>query len=80
MANVSKPAAERLIDDFYDAANGLTTMPERCPWLDHPALAYRKYRKLIFGTYYMALFEICGGDVFITAVVDCRRDYGWMFR
>lgn len=78
LANVSVDAANRLVDEFIESSDTLTRMPERCPWLEHDAIPFQKYRKIFFGNYYMALFEIRGSTVFITAAIDCRQDYGWL--
>jgi hypothetical protein len=60
-------AANGLIDAFVETTDGLSTMPERTPWLENEAIPFQKYRKLLFGKYYMALYEIRGNDVYITA-------------
>jgi len=78
LANVSIDAANRLVDDFFDSANSLGQMPERCPWLEHDAIPFQKYRKIFFGNYYMALFQIKDDKVYVNLVVDCRQDYGWL--
>ncbi len=78
LANVSVSAANELIDAFVEMIDGVSTMPERNPWLENEAIPFQKYRKLLFGKYYTALYEIRGNDVYITAVVDCRQDYGWL--
>lgn len=78
LANVSVSAAHGLIDVFVEMTDSLSTMPERNPWLENEAFPFQRYRKLLLGKYYMALYEIRGNDVYITAVVDCRQDYGWL--
>ena len=78
LANVSVDAANRLVDDFLESTGTLTQMPERCPWLTHEAVPFQKYRKIFFGKYHLALFVIRGNIVYVSAVVDCRQDYGWL--
>jgi plasmid stabilization system protein ParE len=78
LANVSVPAANRLIDDFVKCCDTLAFMPERCPWLEHNDLPYQKYRKRLIGKNYMALFIINERTVYVAAVVDCRKDYSWL--
>ncbi len=78
LANVSVSAANRLIDAFAEATDSLSAMPERNPWLENEAIPFQKYRKVLFSKYYMALYEIQGNAVYITAVVDCRQDYDWL--
>jgi len=78
LANVSMTAANRLIDSFVETADSLAAMPERNPWLENDAIPFQKYRKLLFEKHYLVLYEIRGNIVFITAVVDCRKDYKWL--
>jgi Plasmid stabilisation system protein. len=78
LANVSATAANRLIDTFVEMTGDLAVMPERNPWLEHEAIPFQKYRKLLFEKRYLALYEVRGSIVYITAVVDCRQDYGWL--
>ena len=78
LANVSIDAADRLVDSFLESTDTLEQMPERCPWLIHEAIPFQKYRKILFGDYHMALFQIRGSSVYVSAVIDCRQDYGWL--
>jgi plasmid stabilization system protein ParE len=78
LANVSVDAANRFVDAFVESTDSLTRMPERCPWLEHDAMPFQKYRKILFGKYYIALFRIHGSAVYVTAVIDCRRDCDWL--
>jgi len=78
LANVSVSAAEQLVEDFIESTRTLSQMPERCPWLVHDAIPFQKYRKLLIGKYHMALFQVRGNVVYITAALDCRQDYGWL--
>jgi plasmid stabilization system protein ParE len=78
LANVSVPAANRLIDTFVEITDSLTIMPERSPWLEHDAIPFQKYRKLLFGKNYMALYQVQENTVYVTAVIDCRQDYVWL--
>jgi len=78
LANVSVPAANKLIDTFVEMTDSLAAMPERNPWLEHEALPFQKYRKLLFSKHYMALYQIQENTVYVTAVMDCRQDYIWL--
>jgi len=75
LVNVSENAASNLVDDLIEKTGTLKQMPERCPWLSHDNVPFQKYRKLFIGKYHLALFEIRGSIVYITAVVDCRQEY-----
>ncbi|MCG8499071.1 MAG: type II toxin-antitoxin system RelE/ParE family toxin [Firmicutes bacterium] len=55
LANVSVPDVNKLIDTFLEMTDSLVAMPERKPWLEHDAIPFQKYRKLLFGKHYMVL-------------------------
>ncbi len=78
LANVNVPAANRLIDTFVVMTDSLATMPKRNPWLEHDAIPFQKYRKLLFCKHYMALYQIQENTVYVTAVMDCQQDYIWL--
>ena len=78
LAGVSVSAASNLIDAFVKATDSLKIMPERNPWLENEGFPFRKYRKMIFGRNFIALYETRGETVYVAAVVDGRQDYGWM--
>ncbi len=78
LANVIETVANGLIDAFVETTDSLSSLPERNPWLENEAIPFQKYRKVLFGKYYMPLYKIQGDVVYINAVVDCRRDYGWL--
>ena len=78
LAGVSESAALKLASEFVTKAKTLETMPQRCPWVEHPLIPKQKYRKLLFGKHYMLVFQITGRFVHVDAMVDCRQDYIWL--
>ncbi|MCL2427474.1 MAG: type II toxin-antitoxin system RelE/ParE family toxin [Oscillospiraceae bacterium] len=78
LADVSESAAKRLASEFNKKAKTLETMPERCPWVDHPLIPKDVYRKLIFEKHYMLIYKIIDAVVHVDAMVDCRQDYIWL--
>ena len=78
LANVNMPAANRLIDTFVKMTDSLAALPERNPWLEHDAIPFQKYRKLLFDKHYMALYQVQENTIYVTAVLDCRQDYIWL--
>jgi plasmid stabilization system protein ParE len=78
IANVSMSAADKLVEQFLEAADSLTAMPKRNPFFEHYAVPHQKYRKLFLGKHYMTLYEIIGEIVYVSAVVDLRQDYIWL--
>lgn len=78
LAQVSEPAALRLVEDFQDKAKSLEQFPERNPWLSDPLIQSGKYRKLLIEKRYLLVYQIKGSIVYIDAIVDTRQDYGWL--
>ena len=54
-------------------------MPRRCPRLASQYMPVRKYRSLIFAKRYLIIYQIAESNVYIDYILDCRRDYGWLF-
>lgn len=80
LAKVSTEAAEKMTQEFEEAARSLETMPQRCPWLSGPYIPKNMYRFLLFGKRYMIIFQVADDTVYADYVLDCRQDYGWLFR
>jgi plasmid stabilization system protein ParE len=78
LAQVSEQAAKRLIETLQVKAKSLEQFPERNPWLVNPLLPYGKYRKLLLEKRYLLVYRIKGNTVYVDAVVDTCRDYGWL--
>lgn len=78
LAQVSEPAASRLIEVFQEKAKSLELLPERNPWLSNPLIPVGKYRKLLMGKRYLLIYQIKGSTVYLDAVVDARQDYCWL--
>jgi hypothetical protein len=49
-----------VIDSFIDITGYLAVMSDRNPWLEHEAIPFQKYRKLLFEKRYLALYEVRG--------------------
>jgi len=80
LAQVSEVAANRLTDEFFVKAKSLENIPERCQWLSGYSIPEKKYRRLIFESNYMLVFQIIGSIVFVDAMVDCRSEYDWLLQ
>ena len=80
LAQSSPSAAERLTQEFEEAASSLETMPQRCPWLRGKYIPRNTYRYILFGKRYLLIFQIVDHTVYADYVVDCRQDYGWLIR
>ena len=78
LAQVSEPAALRLISEFNSKAKSLEEFPERNPRMIEPLIPTGKYRKLLMEKRYLLVYQIKGNTVYVDAIVDTRQDYGWL--
>ena len=91
---VSKRAAQQLIEhavfmarlarqlaaDFRKAADSLQSFPYRNPILRSSVFVTEKYRKMVFGKWYLLIYQIKGERVFVEYVIDGRQDYQWLIQ
>ena len=78
LGKVSRSAAEKLVTDFEEAAQSLSTLPHRCPWLRGDFIPANKYRFLLFQKRYMMIYQVKDDTVYVDYVIDCRQDYQWL--
>lgn len=80
LANVSIDAAVDLKDTFLKALRSLETMPMRFPLFESEYVKYGKYRKMLVKKRYYVIYQIKGETVYVDYIVDCRVNYGWLFK
>ena len=80
LAKASPQAAERLTVEFEKAVRSLEVMPQRCAWLSGEYIPKNAYRYILFEKRYMTIIQIMDKTVYADYVLDCRQDYGWLFR
>jgi plasmid stabilization system protein ParE len=77
LANVSPYAARRLVSDFRKGVQEICRNPFLFPFaddMDVPGMPPETYRKYIFGNRYKTLYLVEGQNIFIDAIIDCRRE------
>lgn len=77
-AQLGERVALKLIDDYQKAAESLTYMPFRTPLLDSDVIPSGKYRKMLFGKWYLILYKVQDDTIHIEYVIDGRQDYEWL--
>jgi plasmid stabilization system protein ParE len=78
VAQLEERLARKLVADFRDAALSLRQFPYRNPVLRSDEFFSEKYRKLVFGKWYLLIYQIKGETVYVEHVVDGRQDYQWL--
>ncbi len=80
VAQLEERLAHQLVVDFRKAADSLQSFPYRNPILCSDVFATEKYRKMLFGKWYLLIYQIKGERVFVEYVIDGRQDYQWLIR
>lgn len=73
LSRVSISAADRMVDEFDEAIDSLSSIPQRCPLYEYQD-ADNNIRKLLFYKRYELIFRIEGNTVYIDTVNDCRQE------
>lgn len=74
LAQVSPPAARRMLAEFSEVLDTLESTPLLYPVEEDYNLPRGAYRKASFSKRYKALFTIKDDTVFLDAVLDVRQD------
>lgn len=80
LAQISKPAAQKLRKRLVEEIRSLEEMPNRYPFLNESFIPPNKYHKLYVENYYLILYQVRDNIVYVDWIVDCRQDYQWLLR
>lgn len=80
LAQVNRPAAQKLKKRFMDQLRSLQDMPQRYPFFTADYIPANKYHKLYVEKWYLVLYQIRDDVVYVDWIVDCRQDYGWLIK
>ena len=78
VAQLEERLARQMVVDFRKAAYSLQSFPYRNPILRSDFFVTKKYRKMLFGKWYLLIYQIKGERVFVEYVIDGRQDYQWL--
>lgn len=80
VAQLEERLAHQLVADFRKAADSLQSFPYRNPILRSDVFTTEKYRRMLFGKWYLLIYQIKGERVLVEYVIDGRQDYQWLIR
>lgn len=78
MAQVNKDAAKAKKKELMDAMRSLDHMPQRFPFFEEAYMPTNKYHKMFVAKWYLILYQIQDGTVYVDYILDCRKDYSWL--
>ena len=80
VAQLEERLARQLVVDFRKAAYSLQSFPYRNPSLRSDFFVTEKYRKMLFGKWYLLIYQIKGERVFVEYVIDGQQDFQWLIQ
>lgn len=80
VAQLEERLARQLVVDFRKAAYSLQSFPYRNPSLRSDFFVTEKYRKILFGKWYLLIYQIKGERVFVEYVIDGQQDFQWLIQ
>lgn len=78
LAQVNKAAAASKKKQILDELASLSEMPQRFPVVDSGDTIPNIYRKMYIESWYLAIYHISDGTVYVDYILDCRQDYEWL--
>ena len=79
LAEVDPKAAKKTQKKLSDALKSLQELPERFPFFDVDNIPRGKYHKMYVNKWYLIIYQIKDGTVYVDFILDGRQDYGWLF-
>lgn len=80
LAQINKPAAQKLKSRLISEIRSLEEMPQRYPFFQADYIPVNKYHKLYVENWYLVLYQIKDDTVYVDWILDCRQDYQWLLK
>lgn len=80
ISQVNKQAASTKKKEIMTAMRSLCQMPQRFPFLEESYITPNKYRKMFIEKWYFVIYQIQDDTVYVDYILDCRKDYKWLFQ
>ncbi len=58
----------------------LFQMPKRFPFFEELYIPPNKYHKICIEKWYLVFYRIQDDAVYVDYILDCRKDYSWLFK
>lgn len=73
IAQVNRNAAKNKKKELIKAMGSLEYMPERFPFFQQDYILPNKYHKMFVAKWYLILYQIQDGTVYVDYILDCKR-------
>ena len=80
MSQINKEAAVAKKREIMTSIRSLCQMPQRFPFFEELYIPPNKYHKMFIEKWYLVLYQIQDDTVYIDYILDCRKDYSWLFK
>lgn len=79
LSQTNKEAAVAKKKEIMTAMRSLSQMPQRFPFFEELYIPSGQYHKMFIEKWYLVLFQIRDDTVYVEYILDCRKDYDWLF-
>lgn len=80
MSQINKEAAVAKKREIMTSIRSLCQMPQRFPFFEELYIPPNKYHKMFIEKWYLVLYQIQDDTLYIDYILDCRKDYSWLFK
>ncbi len=80
MSQINKEAAVAKKREIMTSIRSLCQMPQRFPFFEDLYIPPNKYHKMFIEKWYLVLYQIQDDTVYVDYILDCRKDYSWLFK
>ena len=80
MSQINKEAAVAKKREIMTSIRSLCQMPQRFPFFEELYIPPNKYHKMFIEKWYLVLYQIQDDTVYVDYILDCRKDYSWLFK
>ncbi len=80
MSQINKEAAVAKKREIMTSIRSLCQTPQRFPFFEELYIPPNKYHKMFIEKWYLVLYQIRDDTVYVDYILDCRKDYSWLFK
>lgn len=78
LAQVNEASERNKKNEIMKGLRSLSNMPARFPLFESKYIKSGKYHKMYIEKWYLVLYQIIEGTVYVEYIIDCRENYKWL--